>query len=48
MKKFLNDFIPKLWGVCWILIITAASFGIAVWFTIWVLSMLSGVIQSVI
>ena len=43
MKKFrqlIEKYLPKLWGICWIVIITAVSFGLALHFSMWVFRMI--------
>ena len=41
-RQFIDKYLPKLWGICWIVIITAASFGLALQFSIWVFRMIRG------
>lgn len=39
-KKFMDSFIPTLWGVLWVLIITLGSFAVLAW----VIKLLAGLL----
>lgn len=37
MRKFFNKWLPILWSICWTVIITAVSLGVAIRLVKWVL-----------
>jgi hypothetical protein len=40
MNNFWSNFIPKLWGVLWVIGITAASFGTVLALIKWIVEMM--------
>lgn len=40
LKDFVHLIIPYLWAFCWVIIITAGSFGVAVMLVKWLLNLL--------
>ena len=40
MRKFIDKYVPILWGTCWVVAITAASIGVAIWFVKWILNLI--------
>lgn len=40
LKEFFDETLPYLWGVCWVIIITFGSFGLAMKLIMWVLRLM--------
>lgn len=40
LQEVLNKVIPPLWAFCWVIILTAGSFGVAVALVKWLLNLL--------